>query len=178
MPLRTLDLIQMWCRTSKTSSDTVVFSTEDYILRLSSEVRWVYCRFEINSVSSQRIIAKIILASFPQLFTLLWGNILIFKNLLLLFFCFVWFGWLFFFQCAIGLDSPQSSITSSKDMKKNEKLIKESMRSHFQSLATNESFVDYVNAIYMSMILSSFYHVTSCIKTSCLGVGWDRGKDE
>lgn len=41
VPLRTLDLIQMWCRTSKTSSDTVVFSTEDYILRLSSEVRWV-----------------------------------------------------------------------------------------------------------------------------------------
>lgn len=101
---------------------------------------------------------------------------MIFKNLLLLFFCFVWL--VGFFQCAIGLNSPQSSITPSKDMKKNEKLIKESMTSHFQSLATNESFVDYVNAISMSMISSSFYHVTSCIKTSCLGVGWDRGKDE
>lgn len=59
VPLRTLDLIQTWCRTSKTSSDTVVFSTKDYILWLSSDARrillqiWGQFSFNFNKTETK-----------------------------------------------------------------------------------------------------------------------------
>lgn len=76
VPLRTLDLIQMWCRTSKTSSDTVVFfllktTYSDWAPKLGG----FYCRFEVNPVSSRTLQTKIrIFFSTPQLFELIWGK--------------------------------------------------------------------------------------------------------
>lgn len=67
VPLRTLDLIQMWCRTSKTSSDTVVFllkaTYSDWALKLGG----FYCRFEVNSVSSRTIETKRIHNIYPPI---------------------------------------------------------------------------------------------------------------
>lgn len=66
VPLRTLDLIQMWCRTSKTSSDTVVFfllktTYSDWAPKLGG----FYCWFEVNSVSSRTLQTKIMTFFFP-----------------------------------------------------------------------------------------------------------------
>lgn len=67
VPLRTLDLIQTWCRTSKTSSDTVVFllkaTYSDWALKLGG----FYCRFEVNSVSSRTIETKRIYNIYPPI---------------------------------------------------------------------------------------------------------------
>lgn len=54
----------------------------------------------------------------------------------------------------------------------------ESMRSHFQSLAANKVFVDYVYVIDMSMISSWFLSCNIMYKDIMLGVGRVGGKDE